>query len=104
MATLFDLQRLAAFTDGDAAVEAELLALFVATAERYLADLASSVDQAERWRATAHSLKGAAGNIGAAAMAELAAAAERTTPDPKLLARLESTFAATRASLPLGAA
>lgn len=96
MAPLLDFQRLAAFTEGDAELEAELLELFVATAMRYLDDLTQAADHADRWQAAAHSLKGAAGNIGAVAIAELAAAAEQAAPDAATLASLQATFAATR--------
>jgi HPt (histidine-containing phosphotransfer) domain-containing protein len=103
MATLLDFQRLATFTDGDPGLEAELLELFVATAAGYLDELREAVNdtdsRADRWQATAHSLKGAAGNIGAVAMAELAAAAEQAAPDPEMLAAIAATFAATQASL-----
>jgi HPt (histidine-containing phosphotransfer) domain-containing protein len=99
MATLLDFQRLATFTDGDPRLEAELLDLFVVTAARYLGELAHAVDHGETWRSAAHSLKGAAANIGAVAMAELAAAAERAAPDPAMLAALEATFARTRATV-----
>ena len=103
MATLLDFQRLATFTDGDPGLEAELLELFVATAAGYLDELREAVNdtdsRAGRWQATAHSLKGAAGNIGAVAMAELAAAAEQTAPDPEMLATIAATFAATRESV-----
>ena len=104
MAPLLDFQRLATFTDGDPGVEAELLDLFVATAGRYLDELAQAVDHADRWQVTAHSLKGAAANIGAMAMAELAAAAEHTAPDPELLAAITASFAATRATVQARAA
>ena len=99
MAPLLDFQRLATFTDGDPELEAELLTLFVATAAGYLDALREAVDHAGRWQATAHSLKGAAANIGAVAMAELAAAAERAAPDPKMLEAIAATFAATRATV-----
>lgn len=103
MATLLDFQRLATFTDGDPGLEAELLGLFVATAAGYLDELRAAVDdtdqRADRWQATAHSLKGAAGNIGAVAMAEIAAAAEQSAPDPEMLDAIAATFAATRATV-----
>jgi HPt (histidine-containing phosphotransfer) domain-containing protein len=97
MPNLVDFDRLASFTDGDAALEAELFDLFVATAARYLDALALAAPRTDQWRATAHSLKGAAANIGATAVAELAAKAEHAEPDPELLAALNATFAATRA-------
>jgi HPt (histidine-containing phosphotransfer) domain-containing protein len=99
MNTLVDFDRLASFTDGDPALEAELLGLFVATAEGYLAGLEGALGEPGRWRAFAHSLKGAASNIGAPAVAELAAAAERAPPDPTRLGALQAAFAATRSKL-----
>jgi HPt (histidine-containing phosphotransfer) domain-containing protein len=98
MPTLVDFDRLASFTDGDAALEAELFDLFAATATRYLDELAQATARLDEWRATAHSLKGAASNIGAMAIAQLAAEAEHAGPDPEILAALNTTFAATRAT------
>ena len=99
MHTLVDFDRLRSFTDGDPALEAELLGLFVMTAERYLAGLEEALDEPGQWRAFAHSLKGAASNIGAPAVADLAAEAERASPDPTRLGALRAAFAATRSSL-----
>lgn len=99
MTTLVDFDRLRSFTDGDPGLEAELFGLFLVTAERYVAGLEAALADAAAWRALSHSLKGAAGNIGALAMAELAAAAERAPPDPTRLEALQSTFAATRRCL-----
>jgi HPt (histidine-containing phosphotransfer) domain-containing protein len=98
MAILLDFQRIATFTDGDPGVEDELLGLFFETAATYLEALARAGSEPAPWQAAAHSLKGAAGNIGAVALAELAATAERAAPDANLLAALEATFAATRTS------
>ncbi len=95
MSKLVDFERLRSFTDGDRRLEAELLTLFTQTAERYLAGLAAAVDDPLAWRSLAHSLKGAAGNIGAVGMAELSAAAERTPPDRAQLEALQASFAAT---------
>jgi HPt (histidine-containing phosphotransfer) domain-containing protein len=99
MTTLVDFDRLQSFTDGDRQLEAELATLFLATAEGYLAELALALDDVAAWRATAHNLKGAAGNIGAVALAELAATAERTLPDPARLQTLRATLATTRGAL-----
>jgi HPt (histidine-containing phosphotransfer) domain-containing protein len=99
MTTLVDFARLDSFSDGDRALEAELCGLFMATAARYLEELGQALGRDDRWSAVAHSLKGAAGNFGAPAMAELAAMAEREAPAPGRLAELETTFAATRRTL-----
>ena len=99
MTILVDFDRLQSFTDGDRLLEAELSALFLATAEGYLDGLALALNDTAAWRATAHSLKGAASNIGAVAVAELAAAAERATPDAARLAALQAALATTRSSL-----
>lgn len=99
MNTLVDFDRLRSFTDGDPALEAELLGLFAVTAEGYLTGLEEALDDPGRWRALAHSLKGAAGNIGAPAVADLAAAAERAPPDPTRLGALRRAFSATRSEL-----
>gem|GEM_PF-1214279 len=99
MTTLVDFDRLQSFTDGDRQLQSELTALFLTTAEGYLAGLANALDDDAGWRAGAHSLKGAAGNLGAVALAELAAAAERAPPDPARLEALRATFATTRACL-----
>ena len=99
MATHFDFDRLESFTGGDRQLQMELTALFLATAEGYLAGLANALDDAAAWRAAAHSLKGAAGNLGAVTLADLAAAAERVPPDPARLGALRATLATTRARL-----
>lgn len=99
MNLLVDFDRLRSFTDGDPALEAELLGLFVLTADRYLAGLEGALGEPGQWRAFAHSLKGAASNIGAPAVADLAAAAERAPPDPTRLGALRAAFVATRSEL-----
>jgi HPt (histidine-containing phosphotransfer) domain-containing protein len=96
MSMLVDFDRLQSFTDGDRLLEAELSTLFTQTAERYLAGLAAAVDDPAAWGSLAHSLKGAASNIGAVEMAKLAAAAERTPPNRGLLEALQASFATTR--------
>ena len=95
MHTLVDVDRLQSFTEGDAVLEAELIALFVQTADGYFAGLERALGDPDRWQALAHSLKGAASNIGAPALAAGAAAAEHTPPDPARLDAMRATFAAT---------
>jgi len=99
MSNIVDFDRLQSFTNGDQALETELCGLFLETATRYVDDLAQHRDDPQRWSRTAHSLKGAAGNFGAVAMAELARAAERQEPDAATLDRLQASLAATKAIL-----
>ena len=71
-----DLAHLARYTGREAALERELMDMFLANAERYLAEMApAAVDNA--WHRAAHTLKGAARGIGAGEVASLAEAAER---------------------------
>ena len=99
MSSIVDFGRLQAFTNGDQALEAELCSLFIKTATRYLDELAQHHNASEDWRRAAHSLKGAAGNFGATAMADLAELAEHQKPDTATLAQLQATFAATKETL-----
>lgn len=96
MTALFDFDRLDSFAMGDRALERELCGMFLATASSYLDELQRSVACVDSWSAVAHSLKGAAGNIGATAVSELALVAERAAPDAAHLAQLQTTFASTR--------
>jgi CheY-like chemotaxis protein/HPt (histidine-containing phosphotransfer) domain-containing protein len=80
-----ELDRLRQFTDGDTAVEEELGRLFLASAGSYLNEMTRALQQAREWRSMAHALKGASANIGATAMAELAARAESGPPSPETL-------------------
>ena len=99
MPTIVDFGRLQSFTNGDPALEAELCGLFVETATRYLDELALHQADPRDWSRTVHSLKGAAGNFGAVAVAELAKRAEHQAPDTALLAQLQAIFAETKATL-----
>lgn len=99
MTTLVDFDRLATFTDGDQAVTRELADLFMRTVAGYLEELGAALGRHDRWSAVAHGLKGACGNFGALAMAELAKEAEHAVPEQAILDRLEATFQSTRASL-----
>ena len=66
-----DLTHLGLYTVGDAALERELLALFLSNAGGYLARLTAAAD-AQAWIESAHGLKGSALAIGATKVAELA--------------------------------
>ena len=99
MPNIVDFGRLQSFTNGDPALEAELCGLFVETATRYLDELALHQADPRGWSRTVHGLKGAAGNFGAVAVAELAKRAEHQKPDAAMLAQLQGTFAETKATL-----
>jgi HPt (histidine-containing phosphotransfer) domain-containing protein len=74
-----DLDHLARQTLGDAALEREVLGLFLSQGEIFIARLRSA-RTAESWRLAAHTIKGSARNIGAWQLAETARAAEELTP------------------------
>lgn len=88
--TPLDLAHLRSFTDGDEALERALCDLFTRTAESYLDEMARALATGREWRAPAHGLKGASANIGARALAALAADAERSQPDAATLAALRA--------------
>jgi HPt (histidine-containing phosphotransfer) domain-containing protein len=94
--TIVDVDRLVAFTQGDAALEAELAALYVETAQLYLARLRRAGDDAAAWQRAAHALKGASANIGAVLVARLAAEQEQASPSITGLRALEAEVAAVR--------
>jgi HPt (histidine-containing phosphotransfer) domain-containing protein len=77
-----DLAHLARYTGGDAALNAEVLQLFV----NQCGELVERMDgllqsgDSKTWREVAHSLKGAARGIGAFQMGEAAAACEPLDP------------------------
>lgn len=72
----FDPARIAAFAGGDAALAAELTALFLKNAEHYVAEYQAATDQDTRGR-TLHKLKGAALTVGAGRLAALCLEGER---------------------------
>jgi HPt (histidine-containing phosphotransfer) domain-containing protein len=88
-----DLDRLHGFTQGDAALEAELAALYVETAQLYLGRLRRAGDDAGEWQRAAHALKGASANIGAVSVARLAAEQEQESPSITALRALETEVA-----------
>ncbi len=92
--TIVDLDRLYSFTQGDTALEAELVALYVETAQLYLARLRRAGDDAAEWQRAAHALKGASANIGAVVVAQLAAEQEQESPTIAALRSLEAEVAA----------
>lgn len=74
-----DLQRFREFTDGDPEVEANLIEVFTTNSELLLLTLGSSCTDgpSEEWRRAAHTMKGAAGNLGADRLHQLSLKAER---------------------------
>lgn len=75
-----DLVHLRRFTMGDVGLEQEILGLFAEHAPTTLTQLAQAKTEKE-WQAAAHSLKGSARAVGAHAVADLAAEAERAFPE-----------------------
>ena len=86
---IIDVDRLATFTDGNQEVESELADLFLATAQRYLADMRTALEEERSWSASAHALKGAGGNLGARRVAALAKGAEAEAPSSAWLQVLQ---------------
>lgn len=79
-----DLDHLARYTGGDAALNAEVLRLFAGQTGELLNRLKeiAELGDGKAWREITHSLKGAARGIGAFALADMAAEAEPI--DPKI--------------------
>ena len=75
-AVVLDRPHLARYTMGDAALEAEILELFVQQAPLTIGRLREAVD-ARQWREAAHTLKGSARAVGAWRLAAYAEACER---------------------------
>jgi CheY-like chemotaxis protein len=94
---VLDLDHLFGFTDGDLQLEGELLALFLSSAEVYLAAMSEALRTGHDWTATAHALKGASANLGARRVMVLALAAERSPPSPAQLDALRQAVHEVRA-------
>ncbi|HEY4113533.1 MAG TPA: Hpt domain-containing protein [Rhizomicrobium sp.] len=77
-----DLAHLARYTGGDAALDAEVLQLFIDQSAILLRDLQAVLEtrDTKSWKYITHSLKGAARGIGAFALADVAAEAEPIDP------------------------
>lgn len=73
---VLDLAHLDRQTFGDRDFAREILGLYLDHVAKCLADLKAAAD-AKAWRDTAHALKGTSRNVGAVALGELAAEAER---------------------------
>ena len=74
----------------------EVLGLFVTHCEQVLGELERAGDEAS-WKQWTHTLKGSARGVGAFAVAEAAADAERHMLDKSKLAPLKAAFAEARA-------
>src|SRR5690242_6603004 len=87
-----DLDHLARYTGGDAALNAEVLQLFAGQSAELVARLHSVLDtrNAKEWKEITHSLKGAARGIGAFAFADAAARAEPVEAAPDNLAAIRA--------------
>ncbi len=77
-----DYDHLSTFTNGDAALEAELVDLYMSSARGYLEAMREALKQQASWSMAAHGLKGASSNLGATRAAALAAYAEAEPPTP----------------------
>ena len=95
-----DLQQLRQMTLGDAALEREVLAMFMAQSDRLMGTLATLPGEAS---ALAHTLKGSARAIGATRVAECASVLElaiREGEDPRLsLSELNEAVAEARMAI-----
>ncbi len=81
---------------GDLGVMREVLALFVTHSEQVIGEL-EAADDPKTWKQWTHTLKGSARGVGAFAVAEAAADAERKILDKSALAPLKAAFAEARA-------
>ena len=80
---------------GDLGVMREVLALFVTHSEQVINELEQASDE-KTWKQWTHTLKGSARGVGAFAMAEAAADAERHMLDKSKLEPLKTAFANAR--------
>jgi len=90
-----DLAHLARYTGGDAALNAEVLQLFVGQTATLLRDLQAVLEthDIKSWKLITHSLKGAARYIGAFALADVAEEAEPIDPAVQVEAALAAIAA-----------
>ena len=91
-----DVSVLEGMTGGDDAVSEEVLALFVQQSGLWAPMLEPG---APGWRDAAHTLRGAAGGIGAAALARACAIAEQAADGPAAAAPLERVVSELQAVL-----
>jgi HPt (histidine-containing phosphotransfer) domain-containing protein len=98
-APVLDREHLARYTDGDAALEAELFSLLRGQIEACSARLTAAGDDADAWRDAAHTLKGAARGVGAMALADACEAAEDKPQDETALAAVRAAADAAVAAM-----
>ena len=91
-----DYDHLGVQAAGDKDVMREVLALFVTHGEQVLGELENAED-AKTWKMWTHTLKGSARGVGAFAVADAAAEAERHSLDKSKLLPLRTAFAEARA-------
>lgn len=91
-----DYQHLETQAAGNRGVMREVLALFVVHSEEVIAELERASD-AKTWKQWTHTLKGSARGVGAFALADAAADAERHSLDKSKIDPLRAAFAAARA-------
>jgi HPt (histidine-containing phosphotransfer) domain-containing protein len=87
-----DYQHLEAQAAGNREVMREVLGLFVTHCEQVIGELERAGD-AKTWKQWTHTLKGSARGVGAFAVAEAAADAERHSMDKSRLEPLKAAFA-----------
>lgn len=90
-----DLKHLAQYTGGNAAIDAEVLQLFVDQSAKLLRELESVIQthDLKAWKLITHSLKGAARGIGAFSLADVAAEAEPLDPSENIEAAMAAVSA-----------
>ena len=96
LAKAVDYDHLKVQAAGDLGVMREVLSLFVTHTEQVLGELEKATDP-KVWKQWTHTLKGSARGVGAFAVAEAAADAERKILDKSALAPLKAAFAEARA-------
>jgi len=93
-----DLDHLARYTGGDAALNAEVLNLFADQSAELIAKLQAVLETRDlkSWKEITHSLKGAARGIGAFGFADAAANAEPVEPAPDNIGAIDALQALKR--------
>lgn len=103
--TPVDLKHLRRYTMGDAALEKEILGLFLQQLPQTIAALRQAASNERDWKMAAHTLKGSGRAVGAWHISRLAEHAERmapgATPSPRLdaVARIEDAVREARSFL-----
>ena len=95
-----DYEHLRVQAGDDVSVMREVLALFVTHGEQVIAELERAQDE-KTWKQWTHTLKGSARGVGAFAVAEAAADAERHLLDKTKLQSLKTVFAEARSYIGL---